>query len=188
MRVSWGACESRQTAYLAGVDRLGARDRAALEAHAATCVECADALRNGQSLDAALRGAFAVLRDRRTIIAPGRVRLAVGPRNVPASPWLRAPRFFGRLIEASVMVSVTLFAVSSSLEFSTQQAPPLTPTHSVVQDYFRAQPPTNERDYLRWLRLLRADDSPIVTTRLPMGGRFDGEPVEILQGPGVSPR
>jgi hypothetical protein len=86
------------------------------------------------------------------------------------------------------MVSVTLFAVGSSLEASTVQAPPLTPTHSVVQDYFRAQPPSNERDYLRWLRLLKADDSPTITTRLPMGGRFDADPVEILKATGASPR
>lgn len=86
------------------------------------------------------------------------------------------------------MVSVTLFAVGSSLESSTLQPPSMAPTHSVLQDYFRAQPPTNEMDYLRWLRLLKADDSPTVTTRLPMGGRFDGDPVEILKSPGASPR
>lgn len=188
MRLSWGGCESRQAAYLAGTDRLGALERATLEAHAATCVECADALRNARPVDAALRGAFAPLRERRTIIAPGRVRLAVGPRSAPPSPWLRAPRVFGRLIEASVMVSVTLLAVGSSLESSTLQPPSMAPTHSVLQDYFRAQPPTNEMDYLRWLRLLKADDSPTVTTRLPMGGRFDGDPVEILKSAGASPR
>jgi hypothetical protein len=188
MRLFWGGCESRQAAYLAGADRLGARGRAALEAHARTCVECADALRNGQPVDAALRGAFAPLRERRTIIAPGRVRLAVGPRGAPSSPWLRAPRLFSRLIEASVMVSVALFAVGSSLGSATLQAPPITSTRSVIQDYFRAQPPTNETDFLRWLRLVKPDDSPIVSTRLPMGGRFDGEVIEILKGTGASPR
>ena len=188
MKFLWGGCESREAAYLAGIDRLGAKDRLALEAHARTCVECADALRNGRPVDSALRSAFAPLRESRTIVAPGRVRLAVAPRNAPASPWLRAPRFFGRLIEASVMVSVTLFAVGSSLESSASPAEPLAPTHSVVQDYFRAQPPLNDRDYLRWLRLLKIDESPTVSTRLPMGGRFDGDPVEFVKGPGASPR
>jgi hypothetical protein len=189
MRFMWGGCESREAAYLAGTDRLGPRERVTLEAHAMTCVECADALRNGTPVDSALRSAFAPLRERRTIIAPGRVRLAVAPRNEPAGPWLRAPRLFGRLIEASLMVSVTLFAVGTSLESSTTQVPSLTPTHSVVQDYFRAQPPTNDRDYLRWLRLLKADEySPTASTRLPMGGRFDADPVEFLKGPGASPR
>lgn len=188
MRLIWGGCESRQAAYLAATERLGPRERGALEAHAATCVECADALRSARPLDAALRGAFAPLRERRTIIAPGRVRLAVGSANARPSPWLRAPRLFGRLIEASVMVSVTLFAVGSSLESATVQAPSLTPTRSVVEDYFRAQPPINERDYLRWLRLVKVDESSIVSARLPMGGRFDADPVEFLRGPGASPR
>jgi hypothetical protein len=188
MRFILGGCDSREAAYLAGTDRLGARDRAALEAHAMTCVDCADALRNGRPVDAALRSAFAPMRERRTIIAPGRVRLAVAPRSAPTSPWLRAPRIFGRLMEASVMVSVTLFAVGASLDASTTEAQPLAPTRSIVQDYFRAQPPLNEGDYLRWLRLLKTDDSRTVSPRLPMGGRFDADPVEFDQGPGVSPR
>lgn len=187
MRLIWGGCESRQAAYLAGADRLGARERLALEAHARICLECADALRNGRPVDAALRGAFAPLRERRTIIAPGRVRLAVGPRTEAPSPWLRVPRFFGRLTEVSVMVAVTFFAVGTSLESSTPSVPaPRTP--SVIEAYFRSQPPLYEIDYVRWLRLLKADVSPTASTRLPMGGRFDGEAVEISQGPGESPR
>jgi anti-sigma factor RsiW len=190
MRLFSRGCESRQAAYLAGADRLGTRERIALEAHAAGCADCADALRNGRPVDAALRGAFAPLRERRTIIAPGRVRLAVGPRSVAAAnPWLRAPRFMGRLAEVSVMVSVTLFAVGSSLVPTTQPSS-LTSTHSVVQEYFRAQPPLAEVDYVRWLRLLKADVSATVSdsTRFPMGGRFDYDPVEFAKGSGVSPR
>jgi hypothetical protein len=183
-------CESRQAAYLAGADRLGPRERFALEAHAASCAECADALRNGRPVDVALRGAFAPLRERRTIIAPGRARLAVGPRSATPSPWLRAPRILGRLAEVSVMVGVTLFAVGSSLEPSTRQPASAPTTHSVVQQYFRAQPPLGEIDYARWLRLVKPNVSATVSdqTRLPMGGRFDFDPVEILKGPGASPR
>ena len=188
MRLFWGGCESRQAAYLAGADRLGARERIALEAHTRTCAECADALRNGRPVDAALRGAFAPLRERRTIIAPGRARLAVGPRNATPNPWLRAPRFFARLSEVSVVVGVTLFVVGSSLETGTRQPPSAPARHSVLQEY-RAQPPLDEID-VRGLRLVKADDSPTVsdTTRLHMGGRFEGDPVEILKGPGASPR
>jgi len=191
MRLFSRGCESRQTAYLAGADRLGARERVALEAHAAACADCADALRNSRPVDAALRGAFAPLRERRTIIAPGRVRLAVGPRSAAArDPWLRAPRFFGRLAEVSVMVGVTLFAVGSSLGPTTSSTSSLNSTHSVLQQYFRAQPPLGEVDYVRWLRLLKADASSTVSdaTRLPMGGRFDYDPVEFAKGSGVSPR
>jgi hypothetical protein len=190
MKLFSRGCDSRQAAYLAGADRLGARERVALEAHAATCADCADALRNGRTVDVALRGAFASLRERRTIIAPGRVRLAVGPRSAAATnPWLRAPRFFGRLAEVSVMVGVTFFAVGSSLGPTTQPSS-LTSNRSVVQEYFRAQPPIGEIEYMRWLRLLKADASTTVSdpTRLPMGGRFDYDPVEFAKGSGVSPR
>lgn len=189
MKLFTRGCEFRQAAYLVGADRLGARERIALEAHAASCVECADALRNGRPVDLALRRAFTPLRERRTMIAPGRVRLAVGPRSAAAAnPWLRAPRFFGRLAEVSVMVGVTLFAVGTSLDLSLPSS--LTPTPAVVQGYFRGQPPVGEIDYVRWLRLVKADASSTVSdsTRLPMGGRFDYEPVELAQGPGASPR
>lgn len=191
MKVFSRGCDSRQAAYLVAADRLGARERIALETHAASCAGCADALRSARPVDAALRGAFAPLRERRTIIAPGRVRLAVGPRATGATnPWLRAPRFFGRLAEVSVMVGVTLFAVGSSLDFSTHAAPSSAAPRSVVQDYFRSQPPVREIDYVRWLRLVKPDDSSSVAdpTRLPAGGRFDFDPIEIARDPGSSPR
>ena len=87
------------------------------------------------------------------------------------------------------MVGVTLFAVGTSLGPSTQPSS-LTPTQSVVREYFRAQPPIGEIDYMRWLRLVKADASSNVSdpTRLPMGGRFDYDPVEYSQGPSASPR
>lgn len=87
------------------------------------------------------------------------------------------------------MVGVTFLAVGSSLEAATQQPVPAPATNSVIQGYFRGQPPTDEVDYLRWLRLVAPDESrPVYTTRLPMGGRFDADPVEIQQGLGASPR
>src|SRR5712691_8449282 len=55
MKLFSHGCESRQAAYLVGADRLGAEERIALEAHAASCAECADALRNGRPVDAAPR-------------------------------------------------------------------------------------------------------------------------------------
>jgi hypothetical protein len=190
MKLFARSCASRQTAYLAWADRPGARERIALEAHAASCIECADALRNARRVDAALRGAFSSLRERRTMIAPGRVRLAVGPRSTATNPWLRAPRFLGRLAEVAVMVGVTLFAVSTTFDPAVRQATPTSTTRSVVQEYFRAQPPVGEIDYLRWLRLNKPDDSQAASdqTRLPMGGRFDGEAVEIQKGLGAAPR
>jgi len=192
MKLFSRGCGSRQAAYLAGADRLDTRERIELEAHAASCPDCADALRNSRPVDVALRGAFAPLRERRTMIAPGRVRLAVGPRSAAATnPWLLAPRFFGRLAEISVMIGVTLFAVGTSLDPSTPSSNTLTPTQSVVRQYVRAQPPLGEVDYVRWLRLVKADASSTTvsdSTRLPMGGRFDYDPVENAKGPGASPR
>jgi hypothetical protein len=190
MRVFSRGCESRQAAYLAWADRPEAAERVALEAHAASCVECADALRYARRMDVALRGAFAPIRERRTIIAPGRVRLAVGPRaRAATNPWLRAPRFFGRLAEVSVMVGVTLFAVGSSMDFSTHQ-PASTSPRSSVPGSLHVQQPVGDIDYVRWLRLVKADVSSIVVdpTRLPFGGRFDYDPVEIVRDLGASPR
>ena len=190
MRLFSRSCESLEAAYLAGAGRLDLRERLVLEAHARSCAECADALRYGGPIDVALRGAFAPLRERRTIIAPGRVRLAVGPRTpAPTNRWLRAPHFLGRMVEVSVMVGVTLFAVGTSLDPSTRPTS-ITPTHSVVQEYFRSQPPLGDIDYVRWLRLIKADAPSTVSdsTRLPMGGRFDYDPVEFEKGSGVLPR
>jgi hypothetical protein len=190
MRLFPRGCESRQAAYLVGADRLGAPERIALEAHAMTCSECADALRNSRPVDIALRGAFASLRERRTIIAPGRVRLAVGPRSAAPNRWLPWPRLFGRLSEVSVMLAVTVFAVGSSLEASTSPTSPLSPTPSVLQEYFlHARPPLDEIDLLRWPRLVKPDDSPTASnTRPPVGVRFYSDPVEIVEVSGTSPR
>ena len=88
------------------------------------------------------------------------------------------------------MVGVTLFAVSATFDTSTRQSTPTSGTSSVVQAYFRAQPPIGDIDYLRWLRLNKPDDSSIASdqTRLPMGGRFDVDPIEIQKALGISPR
>jgi hypothetical protein len=191
MRLFAHCCEFRQSAYLVAADRLSARERIALEAHARTCAECADALRNSRPVDIALRGAFAPLRERRTIIAPGRARIAVGAGSRVPNRWLPLPRLFSRLTEVSVMLAVTMFAVGSSLEPSTQPVSPLSPTYSVVQEYFlHARPPLDEIDFLRWPKLVKANDSPTAsdTTRLPVGGRFDSVPVDMVRATGTSPR
>jgi hypothetical protein len=190
MRLFRRDCESRQAAYLAAADRLGPLERATLEMHAASCGECADALRSSRPVEVALRTAFAPLRERRTIVAPGRVRLLLGPANLRPNPWVRVPRFFGRLTEVSVMVGVTLFAVGGSLAPATTEAPAQGATRSVAESYFLAQPPSNDFDYARWLRLIKPDGSATSSniTRLPVGGRFDADPIEIQKGSTVSPR
>jgi hypothetical protein len=169
----WGDCEHREAASLAAANGAGPRERAAIEAHAKICADCADALRNIRSIDTALRGAFAPLRERRTIIAPGRVRLAVGARASAPNVWLDVPRWFGRLTKVSVMFAATLFAIGGSLEFATPQSVPPAATHSVIQNYFRSQP-HGESDSLRWLRLVKTNDFSTAsdTMPIPLGGRF----------------
>jgi hypothetical protein len=164
------------------------RDRFDIETHAASCPECAAALQDAHSVDTALRRAFAPLRERRATLAPGRVRLALNSRRVERSTLFRVPRFFGRLAEVSVMVGVTLFVIGGSVEYPQSVAPQH--PRSVIQEYFRRQPPTNEIDYFRWLRLNRIDDASIVSdpVRFPDGGRYDFDPVEFVQAPTASPR
>ncbi|HEY7623869.1 MAG TPA: hypothetical protein VIA63_02465 [Candidatus Limnocylindria bacterium] len=188
MRFLERSCDRREAAYLAGSGRLSIGERIDIERHAIGCSDCADALRNARPVDVALRTAFAPLRERRTIVAPGRVRMAVGYRRPAATGWLRMPRIFGRLAEVSVMVGVTMFAVGSAIEAPAQQPAPAE-EHSILQAYFRAQPPFDEIDYFRWLRLVKPDGTTETdATRLPVGGKFDAEPAEILKAPSASPR
>jgi anti-sigma factor RsiW len=166
MRLFMRGCGSHQAAYLAVADRLGPRQRMALETHAASCSDCADALRNTRPVDAALRTAFAPLRERRTRIAPGRVRLAVGPSSPGStSLWLRAPRLLSRLAEISVMVAVTLLVAGSSLEPS--QSSSTNSSQSVLQDYFRTRPST-------YTPLTASDLAP-----LRRGSRFVSDAVQV---------
>lgn len=179
MKLFSRGCDEHRWPYLTGIDRMDVRSRLDLEAHAMTCADCADALRNAGAVDAALRGAFASLRERRAMLAPGRVRLAVMPKAQQPNVWLRAPRVFGRLAEISVMVGVTIFAIGGTFEPVTESLNPQ--PHSVVQDYFRAQAPSDELDYFRWLRLSHTDAAVTATNspRLPAGGVFDVEQPEI---------
>jgi len=188
MRLFARGCGLSQLPYTATAEDLSIRDRFDLETHAASCPECSDALREAYSVDSALRRAFAPLRERRVMLAPGRVRLALGSRGVERSTLFRVPRLFGRLAEVSVMVGVTLFVIGGSVEYP-QAAAPQEP-RSVIHEYFRRQQPTDEIDYFRWLRLTHADVSKTVIepVRLPVGGRYDYDPVEFVQVPTASPR
>ena len=188
MRLFGRGCGLSQLPYTARAEDLSMRDRFDIETHAATCPDCAAALQDAHSIDAALRGAFAPLRERRATLAPGRVRLALNSRSVEPSTLFRVPRFFARLAEVSIMVGVTLFVIGGSVEYPQSVTAP--EPRSVIHEYFRKQPPTDEIDYFRWLRLTRVDDAKIVAepVRFPNGGRYDFDPVEFLQAPTASPR
>ncbi len=188
MRLFARGCGRSQIPYIAVAEGLPIRDRLDLEAHAATCAECAEALRGAHSVDHALRGAFAPLRERRAMLAPGRVRLALGSTRLDRSTWFRLPAFFGRLAEVSVMVGVTLFVIGGSFEVPRQTVAPQ--PRSVIESYFRTLPPSDEAiDYFRWLRL---QAPPSVDTRdavrLPVGGRYDVDQHEVVATRAAAPR
>jgi len=188
MKLFARGCGLSQLPYTARAEDLSIRDRFDLEAHAATCQECSEALRDVYSIDAALRSAFGPLRERRAMLAPGRVRLALNSSRVERSTLVRVPRFFGRLAEVSVMVGVTLFVIGGSVEYPRSVVPQQ--PRSVIQEYFLKQPPTDEINYFRWLRLNRADSPKVVSdpVRFPVGGRYDFDLVEPVPTPSASPR
>ena len=188
MKLFARGCGLSQLPYTTRAEDLSIRDRFDIEAHAATCPECAAALRDVHAVDAALRSAFGPLRERRAMLAPGRVRLALNSRRVEPSTLFRVPRFFGRLAEVSVMVGVTLFVIGGSVEYPQSVAPQQ--PRSVIQEYFRKQPPTDELDYFRWLRLNRTESAKVVSepVRFPDGGRYDFDFVEPVRAPTASPR
>ena len=187
MRLFTQGCRSAQVSYVSAMGEMTIRERLDLETHAATCPDCADALRQARRVDRALRLAFAPLAERRAILSPGRVRMAVGPAARRRADWLRAPAFFARLAEVSVAVGVALFAITGTVEEPRATVDPV--PHSVIQDYFRSLPPRDDINYFRWLRLQPAPAAERADpVRLPVGGRFDVEPDEIVTRSTSTPR
>jgi anti-sigma factor RsiW len=189
MRLFGRECSSAERLTAAVAGELSAREWFDVETHASTCAQCADALRDAVAVDVALTRAFAPLRSRRTMLAPGRVRMALGPSPEERQPrWLRVPALFARLAEVSVAVGVVLFAVTGSVEPPSQTVAPQ--PRSVIHEYFRTRPPTEDIDYFRWLRLQPAARADVAAdlVRLPVGGRFDVEQVETVINPSSTPR
>src|SRR2546428_734455 len=91
-------------AVLAG--SVDPRDRRALDAHAARCYRCADALRDAVATHLALGRAFAPLRAAHTLVAPGRVRLALRPAPASPGPFASLFRLATRLAEGTVALGV----------------------------------------------------------------------------------
>ena len=189
MRLFGRGCSFVERTTTAVAGGLSSWERSDVEKHASACAECADALRDAVAIDVALTRAFAPLRSHRTMLAPGRVRVALGPApEERSSRWLRAPAVFARLAEVSVALGVVLFAVSTSVEAPSGSVAPQ--PHSVIREYFRSQPPSEDIDYFRWLRLQPAEraGAAVDLVRLPVGGRFDVEQVETVINPTSTPR
>ena len=179
------ACSGGRFPYLAATGELSPRERLEFEAHAASCPRCTEALRDGVALDIALRRAYTPLARRRALLAPGRVRVALGPPPRRAPFW-RMPALVARLAEVSVALGVTMFVLSGSLEEPPAAVRDQAP-RSVIQEYFRGVPPTDDVKYFRWLRLQPAPVARVEPVRFPAGGRYDVDPVEILALPTSTP-
>lgn len=176
--VSCRAAEQKMTDLFTG--ELHARERLELEAHADTCARCDAALRDLAMISVALDRAYAPLRQRGTLVSPARVRLAARVKLQPTAPWWRVG-FVGRLSEATMALGLAALVLGGSLDLAVK--PEVIPTaaapsvNSVIKDYFRTQPPTEETAYMRWLRfqlrVIGAASVPAV--RYPVGGQFDVE-------------
>ncbi len=156
---------------------LHARARLELEAHADTCSRCDAALRDLSTISHALDRAYAPLRQRGTLLSPARVRLAARVEPKPIAPWWRVG-FVGRLSEATMALGFAALVLGGSLDLAVKpEVMPTAAAPSVIKDYFRTQPPTEETAYVRWLRfqlrVIGADTTRAV--RYPVGGQFDVE-------------
>lgn len=169
--VACRAAEQKMADLFTG--ELHPRERLELEAHADGCARCDTALRDLAMISVALDRAYAPLRQRGTLLSPARARLAARVDPRPTSPWWRVG-FVGRLSEATMALGFAALVLGGSLDLAVQ--PTVTPTApSVIRDYFRTQPPTDEAAYMRWFRLhaIVTDVTPAVV--YPIGGPFDVE-------------
>lgn len=154
---------------------LHARERLELEAHADGCGRCGTALRDLAAISVALDRAYAPMRQRGTLLSPARARLAARIEPRPSVVWWRIG-FVGRLSEATMALGFAALIVGGLLDLAVQPgAIPAAP--SVVQDYFRAQPPAEETAYVRRLRwqATAADFGPAFG--YPLGGEFEAQQI-----------
>ena len=142
---------------------LHAREQLELEAHADGCARCGTALRDLAAISIALDRAYAPMRQRGTRLSPARARLAARTPPRPSVVWWRVG-FVGRLSEATMALGLAGLILGGSLDLAVKpgaiQAAP-----SVIRDYFRTQPLTNETASGRWVRAqLRAIGANAIPT------------------------
>jgi len=175
--VACRAAEQKMADLFTG--ELHPRERLELEAHADGCARCDAALRDLTTISFALDRAYAPLRQRGTLLSPARVRLAARVEPQSTAPWWRTG-FVGRLSEATMALGFAALVLGGSLDLAVKPGPEVAPTvaaPSVIKDYFKTQPPTEESAYVRWLRfqlrVIGTSSAPAV--RYPVGGQFDVE-------------
>jgi anti-sigma factor RsiW len=166
--VACRAAEQKMADLFTG--ELRVRERLELEAHADGCGRCGTALRDLAAISVALDRAYAPMRQRGTALSPARARLAARIPPQPSVAWWRIG-FVGRLSEATMALGFAALIVGGAMDLAATRpgAMPSTPA-SVIQDYFRAQPPAEETAYARWLRwhATAADFGPALG--YPLGG------------------
>ncbi|HEV8229094.1 MAG TPA: hypothetical protein VGQ86_03970 [Candidatus Limnocylindria bacterium] len=184
--VSCRSAEQKMAELFTG--ELAHRERVELESHAARCAHCDGTLRDLATISVALDRAYAPLRQETTALSPARVRLVTRPDREVAVPWWRSG-LIGRFSEATLALGFAALAIGGSLDLARPATVDVTPP-SVIRDYFRAQPPSEETAYLRWLRFqlrtVTGDPGPIV--RYPVGGQFDVEQIAYGDGRLDGPR
>ena len=154
---------------------LHARERLELEAHADDCTRCDAALRDLAVISVALDRAYGPMRQRTTLLSPARARLAARVEPQPSVAWWRVG-FVGRLSEATMALAFAALIVGGSLDLAVQPSVVRTPP-SVIQDYFRAQPPAEETAYVRWLRWHATAAHFGPAFGYPLGGEFEAAQV-----------
>jgi anti-sigma factor RsiW len=171
--VACRAAEQKMADLFTG--ELHGRARLELEAHADGCASCGTALRDLAAISVALDRAYAPVRQRGTVLSPARARLAARTEPQPSRTWWRVG-FAGRLSEATMALAFAALIFGGALDLAVQpRAVPAPP--SVIQDYFREQPPAEETAYVRWLRwhATAADFGPALG--YPLGGESAAEQI-----------
>ena len=164
---------------------LDPRERLALEAHACRCYRCGEALRDTVATHVALDRAFAPLRAAHTMVAPGRVRLAVRP--APAHPAGFAVLFGAarRLAEATVALGMSAFILSSAV---TDRVPapeaPSSVQHAGNATVHVSRNVDDSQYFFRWVRIGRyavIDDLLDPSVGLPRADDDAGTPEPVRQ-------
>ena len=172
--VACRAAEQKMADLFTG--ELHARERSELEAHADGCARCGTALRDLAAISVALDRAYAPMRQRGTLLSPARARLAARLEPPPSVAWWRVG-FIGRLSEATMALGFAAVILGGALDLAEVRPGVIPPAPSVVQDYFRAQPPAEETAYVRWLRwhATAADFGPAFG--YPLGGELEAQQI-----------
>jgi anti-sigma factor RsiW len=171
--VACRAAEQKMADLFTG--ELHVRERLELEAHADGCARCGTALSDLAAISVALDRAYAPMRMRGTQLSPARARLAARIEPRPSAAWWRVG-FVGRLSEATMALGFAALMLGGAMDLAVQPgAIPNAP--SVIQDYFRAQPPAEETAYVRWLRwhATAADFGPAFG--YPLGGESEAQEI-----------